>query len=111
MHVMARETWTDERLDDLAKRMDIGFSEVKEELRSNRAELKMEIAETRAELKGEIAATRGELKNEIVATRSEIGSLRTELKGDIDALSRKFDRLTITLIAALFGMVITHYLG
>jgi len=82
MHVMARETWTDQRLDDLAKRMDAGFSEVKEELRSNRAELK-----------GEIAAT------------------RAELKGDIDALSRKFDRLTITLIAALFGMVITRYLG
>ena len=90
MHVMAaRETWTDERLDDLAKHMDTGFSEVKQELRS----------------------TRTELKSEIAATRSEIAASRTELKGDIDALSRKFDRLTITLIAALFGLVITHYLG
>lgn len=71
MHVMARETWTDERLDDL------------------RDEFRL----TRSELKGEIAQT------------------RTELKGDIDALGRKIDRVTITLIAALFGMVITHYLG
>jgi hypothetical protein len=33
MAVMARETWTDERLDDLAKRMDKGFDEVKGEVR------------------------------------------------------------------------------
>jgi hypothetical protein len=28
MHVMARETWTDERLDDLTKHMDERFVEV-----------------------------------------------------------------------------------
>ena len=38
MAVMARETWTDERLDDLAKRMDAGFSEVKGEIRELRSE-------------------------------------------------------------------------
>ncbi len=38
MAVMAREAWTDERLDDLAKRMDKGFDEVKGEIRELRSE-------------------------------------------------------------------------
>jgi hypothetical protein len=39
MAVMKRETWTDERLDDLAKRMDRGFDEVKGEIRELRTEV------------------------------------------------------------------------
>jgi hypothetical protein len=39
MAVMARETWTDERLDDLAKRMDKGFDEVKGEVGELRKEM------------------------------------------------------------------------
>jgi hypothetical protein len=35
----ARATWTDERLDDLARRMDDGFRRVDEDLRSLRAEM------------------------------------------------------------------------
>jgi ribosome recycling factor len=45
MAVMAREAWTDERLDDLQKHMDEGFREVKAEIRSTRAELKEDIRE------------------------------------------------------------------
>jgi hypothetical protein len=37
---MAREAWTDVRLDDLAKRMDTGFSEVKGEIREVRGEVR-----------------------------------------------------------------------
>ncbi|HYG95842.1 MAG TPA: hypothetical protein VD741_01925 [Solirubrobacterales bacterium] len=39
MHVMAREAWTDERLDDLTKHMDENFSEVRAELRQQREEM------------------------------------------------------------------------
>jgi hypothetical protein len=39
MAVMAREVWTDERLDDLNKRVDDGFSEMREEFRALRAEI------------------------------------------------------------------------
>jgi len=89
MAVMARESWTDERLDDLKEHMDEGFKEVKGEIREVKAELKS----TRIELKEEIAAT------------------RIELKGEIGKLDAKFDRLTYTLIAALIGLLATHYLG
>jgi hypothetical protein len=37
--MMPRETWTDERLDDLANRMDRGFDEVKGEVRDLRIEM------------------------------------------------------------------------
>jgi hypothetical protein len=35
----ARATWTDERLDDLARHMDDGFNRVDDELRSLRTEM------------------------------------------------------------------------
>jgi len=89
MAVMARETWTDERLDDLQKHMDEGFREVKAEIRSLRSEIKEEIATTRLELKGEIG----------------------EVRGGLQKLNERFDRLNYTLIAALIGLLATHYLG
>jgi transposase len=97
MAVMApREAWTDERLDDLKEHMDEGFREVKGEIR----ELRVELRGTRTELKEEIAATRLELKGEI-----------GEVRGAIEKLNERFDRLNFTLIAALIGLVLTRYLG
>jgi tetrahydromethanopterin S-methyltransferase subunit G len=39
MAVMAREAWTDERLDDLNTKVDKGFDEVKGEIRDLRTEM------------------------------------------------------------------------
>ncbi len=39
MAVMAREAWTDERLDDLNKKVDEGFKEMREEFRALRGEI------------------------------------------------------------------------
>ena len=39
MAVMAREAWTDERLDDLNERVERGFGEVKGEIRDLRVEI------------------------------------------------------------------------
>jgi hypothetical protein len=47
MAVMAREAWTDERLDDLKVRVERGFDEVKGEVR----EVRGEIRELRTETK------------------------------------------------------------
>jgi hypothetical protein len=38
-----REAWTDERLDDLARRMDRGFDRVDRDIRDLRAELKTDM--------------------------------------------------------------------
>lgn len=40
MVVMAREKWTDERLDDLNVRVDRGFEEVKGEIRETKGEVR-----------------------------------------------------------------------
>jgi hypothetical protein len=44
MAVMARETWTDERLDDLNHSVDEGFGEMRAEFRAVRSELGGQIA-------------------------------------------------------------------
>jgi hypothetical protein len=50
MAVMARDIWTDERLDDLNHRVDGGFNEMREEFRALRAEMQGEFREMRAEM-------------------------------------------------------------
>jgi hypothetical protein len=57
MASMARDAWTDERLDDLKgkverldQRMETGFAEVREEFRAVRAEMKSEFQAVRGEI-------------------------------------------------------------
>ena len=45
-----RSTWTDERLDDLARRMDAGFDRVDRDIRDLRTELTAQIEGLRAEV-------------------------------------------------------------
>lgn len=47
---MYRMAWTDERLDDLAQRMDAGFERVDRDIRELRAELRLEIGGLRTTL-------------------------------------------------------------
>jgi hypothetical protein len=50
MAVMAREAWTDERLDDLNKKVDDGFTEMREEFRAMRLEMRTDVAAVRSEM-------------------------------------------------------------
>lgn len=95
--------WTDERLGDLADRMDAGFARndreiqsLRTEIRALRLEFKADIGELRTELKGDIDALRLEFK-------ADIGELRTELKGDIDALRTELKGDTAALRTELKG--------
>jgi len=47
---MERSVWTDERLDDLAQRMDTGFDRVDRDIRDLRAEMGQGFAEVRGEI-------------------------------------------------------------
>jgi hypothetical protein len=55
---VARVTWTDERLDDLANRMDAGFARVDADIRELRMELRSGIGGLGAELRAEIDGLR-----------------------------------------------------
>jgi hypothetical protein len=93
MAVMAREAWTDERLDDLNKKVDDGFSEMREEFRAMRTELRAESQATKSDLKKEVQGVRVEMKEELRAIRGEIGALNR------------------TVIQLAFAMVSTVFLG
>jgi Skp family chaperone for outer membrane proteins len=90
MAVMAREAWTDERLDDLNKKVDDGFNEMHAEFRALRGEMKSEFQALRAETKGEFQGVRAEMKGEFQAVRTEMKSefqaVRAEMRGEFQAV-------------------------
>jgi hypothetical protein len=68
MAVMAREAWTDQRLDDLNgrvesvdRRMEAGFGEMHEEFRTVRSEMRDEFRAVRNEMRDEFRSVRGEI--------------------------------------------------
>jgi hypothetical protein len=67
-----RQTWTDERLDDLAGGMRVGFERVDGEL----GDIRTEIRGLRSELRSEVGGLRSELRSEVGGLRSEVGELR-----------------------------------
>jgi hypothetical protein len=63
---MERTAWTDERLDDLSRRMDAGFERVDRDVRDLRAEMRAEFADVRMEM-----------RNGFGEVRAEFASMRT----------------------------------
>jgi hypothetical protein len=47
---MERHTWTDERIDDLSRRVDAGFERVDKDMRDLRTDMNSGFAEVRSEL-------------------------------------------------------------
>lgn len=84
MAVMARESWTDERLDDLNGRVDRGFSEVKGDIR---------------EVKGEVRGLRGETKAGFDAVNARIDSMQR-------TMIICFVTLFASIGASIFGAVL-----
>jgi len=85
MQTVARETWTDERLDELTSRMEEGFRELRAEMGGLRAEM-------------------GELRAEIGQVREGLGEIRAEVKGLEKKFDAKFDALNRTLQIG-FGLI------
>ncbi|HEU4393287.1 MAG TPA: hypothetical protein VFR04_06585 [Solirubrobacterales bacterium] len=83
---MARDTWTDERLDDLNHRVDSGFIEVGREFQALRLEVRTEFAAVRTEMKTEFAAVRSEL---------------VEMRGEMAAMNRQLFQVGIGAIVTL----------
>ena len=69
--MMARDAWTDERLDDLKASVDTGFGETRAEFRA---------------LRGEMQGLRGEVQG---------------IRDEVAALNRSFQQLTWGLIGAM----------
>ncbi|HST68901.1 MAG TPA: hypothetical protein VLI94_04505 [Solirubrobacterales bacterium] len=83
--MVPRETWTDERLDDLANRMDRGFDGVKGEIR---------------EVKGEIR----ELRVEMNDLRTEMNQRFNSMDQRFDVIHQRFDSMQRTMIIGFVTM-------
>jgi hypothetical protein len=86
MAVMAREEWTDKRLDDLNVRMDKGFDEVKDEIR---------------ETKGEVRELRKEMNTRFVAVEARFNSIEACLDGLNRSLVIGMVSMTASIVGAL----------
>jgi len=95
-----RSTWTDERMDDLARRIDSGFERVHAEFRALRTELHSDIGGLRGELHSDIGGLRGEV-------HSEMGALRGEMNARFERVDARFDSMQRTM----FGMMATIVVG
>lgn len=85
---MPREKWTDERLDDLTKRIDVGFADTKAAI----ADTKAEIADTKAEMRAGFARIDGEIRE-----------LRREMNARLENMNRNMLAGFVAMFAAIVG--------
>lgn len=78
---MPREKWTDERLDDLNKKVDDGF----------------------ADTKAAIADTKTEMRQGFARVDTEIRELRSEMNARFDSLNRNLLAGMVAIVVALIG--------
>jgi len=129
-----RESWTDERLDDLNGGMADFRRETKEEFTGVRREMRDEFQAVRREMKEEFQAVRREMKEEFRVVRSEMKAefravreemkdefraFRSEMREEFGLLHVRFDAMQRTMIqvgggiaaafgAALIGLIATQ---
>lgn len=106
---MERAAWTDERLDDLSRRMDAGFARVDADIRGLRTDMRTEISALRRELRGEMSGMGSDLRGEIGILgsdlRGEMSTMGSELRGAIDALRLTMLRVGGGIMVGLVGVI------
>jgi F0F1-type ATP synthase membrane subunit b/b' len=90
-----REKWTDERLDDLSKKVDDGFARIDSDIRELRVEVKHQGSSLRAEMSAgfqraerNLEGTKGGLEKKIDGTKAD---LEKKIDGTKADLERKID--------------------
>jgi hypothetical protein len=90
----ARATWTDERLDDLSRRVDAGFDRVDEDLR-----------QLRTEINARFESLEGRLGNQFDAVEGRLGSR-------IDGLNRSMlqvgGAIVVSVLATMASVIVTN---
>jgi len=100
-------TWTDDRIDDLANRMDAGFARGERQIKELRQELKGDLSGLRGEAKDNVAEQRTEIKTDIAVLRAEMKNDFAGLHGEIRDLRSLIVRFAIALVIGLVGIVAT----
>jgi len=103
------QNWTDDRMDELAERMEAGFAQARVDLASTREELRREIRAQGAELRREIKGQSVELRSEMAGLRNDV-TTRLDSMNEILASGQRMmilfsGGLCAALIAALGALV------
>ena len=110
-----RESWTDDRLDDLNGKVDSLRLEMRTEFKAIRGEMKDEFRAVRNELKEEFATVRAEMREEFAAVRVEMKeesvAVRGEMRAGFDKIDGRFDALQRTLLQIAGGTIATLIAG
>jgi hypothetical protein len=102
-----RQTWTDDRMDDLAERMETGFAQAHVDLAATREDLRGEIKGQGQELRGEIKAQGEELREEMAALRSDVTVRLESLNAVVAAGQRTMLQICSGLCVALIATMAT----
>jgi hypothetical protein len=114
-----RQSWTDDRLDELSHRMDERFDQIEGEMKSQGRELRGEIEAQRQELRQEMAGMEARLRAQasehFVRTGEEFGRVhddKQQLLVEMQALQRTIIQIgwtgAITLIAAVVAALVAQ---
>ncbi|MDQ3724352.1 MAG: hypothetical protein M3335_00440 [Actinomycetota bacterium] len=103
MAVMAREAWTDERLDELNERV----AGIDRRMEAGFAELRVEIKGVREEMRTEFVAVAAEF----VAVRKEMYSGFTALRAEMATQFAAQNRMMIQLFGGMFATFVVGTLG
>jgi predicted nucleic acid-binding Zn-ribbon protein len=105
-----RESWTDDRMDDLNGKVDALHLEMRTELKAVRSEMKEEFSAVRTEMREEFGAVRTEMKEEFQAVRGE-------MKAGFDKFDERFqsmDQRLLDIYRMMFGfcgLMLTTLIG
>jgi hypothetical protein len=89
---MPREKWTDERLDDLNKKVDDGFADTKAEMRAGFLRVD-----------GQIKELRREMNARFDSVDNRFDSMKTSIDARFDALNRNLIGGLVVVVATLLG--------
>jgi hypothetical protein len=96
---LAREIWTDERLDDLVRHMDEGFARLD-------GRIEKEVGSLGARLDKEISALGARIDRESASRHAEMQEFRGEMNARFNATERRFDSLHRTMLIFYGGIVL-----
>jgi predicted nucleic acid-binding Zn-ribbon protein len=116
-----RESWTDDRMDDLNGKVDALHLEMRTEFKAVRGEMREEFSSVRTEMREEFGAVRTEMREEFGAVRTEMkeefGAVRSEMKAGFDKFDERFqsmDQRLLDIYRMMFGfcgLMLTTLIG
>jgi hypothetical protein len=106
-----REAWTDDRLDDLANRMDRGFDRVDADVRELRAETKSEFALLRSEMCERFDKAEGQVDSRLDKIESESGSRFDKADRTFERIDARLDSIQRTIAMGAIAMTTAFIAG